>query len=267
MNYVDTHCHLDFHQYDLDRDLVIKEAWEVGLIRILVPGIDIPTSQAAVKLAEQHSGIYAAIGIHPNSSYSWDQRAEEALELLSSLNKVVAIGEIGLDYYRDRAPKEIQKIVFQHQLRLANRRELPVVIHTRNKHPGDRSCIADIIDILSMWEPCRQSPGVVHSYSGNIEEAQQLISMGYFLGITGPVTYKNAETLRMVVAAVPLENILIETDGPFLSPQQKRGQRNVPSYVRFVADKIAEIRDLPLEVVISQVRRNAAQLFQWEEIV
>ncbi len=267
MNLVDTHCHLDFHQYDLDRDLVLKQAWDTGLSRILIPGIDIPSSQAAVQLADKHPGVYAAVGVHPNSSNNWDQWTKESLEILSSQENVVAIGEIGLDYYRQQVAKEQQKSVFEVQLKLAKCKMLPVVIHTRNANLDDRSCISDIIRILSGWDHILEFPGVIHSYSGNIAEAHQLISMGYFLGITGPVTYKNASELREVVAAVPLKRLLIETDSPFLAPQQRRGKRNEPAFVRFIAEKIAEVRSQPVDEVINQVQKNAARLFRWEEIL
>jgi TatD DNase family protein len=205
------------------------------------------------------------VGIHPNSSNSWDAWTEESLEMLSSHGKAVAIGEIGLDYYRDRAPKEHQKLIFRKQLALADQKKLPVVIHVRNANENDRSCIDDVLEILAGWGPGRQLPGVIHSYSGNIEEANRFIEMGFFLGITGPVTYPKAETLREVVAAVPLDRLLIETDSPFLSPQPRRGRRNEPAFVRYVAEKIAAIRAQPLEVVASQVCLNATRLFGWEE--
>ena len=243
----------------------MDRAWNAGLSRILVPGVDIPTSQNAIHLAEKYSGIFAAVGVHPNSSKLWDSWTEDALESLSCHEKVMAIGEIGLDYYRDRATKNNQITVFKEQLGLAAERDLPVVIHTRNKSLEERSCIADLIDILSGWDSELEFPGVVHSYSGNIDEAQELIRMGYFLGITGPITYKNASELREVVAKIPLERLLIETDGPFLSPQQKRGKRNEPAYVRFIAEKIATVRGQPLEEVINQVQQNAAKLFGWEQ--
>lgn len=267
MSLVDTHCHLDFHQYDADRERVLKRAWESGLSRILVPGIDIPTSQNAIQLSGKDPRIYAAVGVHPNSSSAWDQWTEESLALLSNQKKVVAIGEIGLDYYRDLSPKELQKEVLKVQLKIASQKKLPVIIHTRNASSNDRCCITDVIDLLNQWKHNMEYPGVIHSYSGNVEEARQFISMGYFLGITGPVTYKNAGDLRKVVAAVPLERLLIETDSPFLSPQQKRGKRNEPANVRFIAQKIAEVRDQSETEVITQIQKNAAKLFRWEETV
>lgn len=267
MNLVDTHCHLDFDHYDKDREIVIKRAWDAGLIRILVPGIDIPTSQAAVNLAESYSNIYAAVGVHPNSAGTWDNWSLDALEVLARHPKVVALGEIGLDYYRDRAPVELQKKVFLSQLKLANRLGLPVVIHTRNTDSENRTCISDVIDLLSNHKSKLTHPGVLHSYSGNLDEANHLLSLGFFLGITGPVTYKNASALRNLVASLPLDRLLIETDGPFLTPHPKRGKRNEPEYVRFVADKLAEILDLPLKTVADVTTGNAACLFGWGNVI
>jgi TatD DNase family protein len=265
VNFVDTHCHLDFDQYAKDRAAVLDRAWKAGLDRILVPGIDVPTSQSALRISDSNSKVYAAVGTHPNSAASWDAWSLESLEMMAENPKVVAIGEIGLDYYRNRSPKEYQRKVFQDQLRLAYQLDIPVVIHVRNTHPEDRECIRDVIQILSAWETRLENSGVVHSYSGNLEEADQLLSMGYYLGITGPVTYKNAEVLRNVVRAVPLDCLLIETDGPFLSPQAKRGKRNEPAFVRFVAEKIAEVRDISLETVAEQTARNADRLFRWRD--
>jgi len=260
---VDTHCHIDFNQYETDRDIVLERAWKAGLRRILVPGIDIKTSQAAVNLSEKYDQIYAAVGLHPNSSNLWDSWTEEALANLSNHKKVKAIGEIGLDYYRHRAPRDHQIQVLKKQLKLAQEKLLPVVIHTRNATIEDHSCIEDLIRILSGWDLKLDFPGVVHSYSGSVEEAAELIGMGFYIGITGPITYKNAAELREVVAAVPLERLLIETDGPFLAPQQKRGKRNEPAFVRFIAEKIAEVRCQPIEEVTAQVQRNAEVLFGW----
>ena len=262
-NLVDTHCHIDFHQYDQDREIVLERAWRAGLTRILVPGIDIKTSQDAVDFSESYDQIYAAVGLHPNSSDLWDSWIMNSLEIMSQREKVVAIGEIGLDYYRHKAPRKHQIHVFKQQLKLAQEKLLPVVIHTRNASFDDHSCIIDLIKILSGRNCKMKYPGVVHSYSGNLTEADELINMGFFIGITGPITYKNAIELREVVEAVPLENLLIETDGPFLAPQQKRGKRNEPAYVRFVAEKISEVRNQPFEEVVAQVQRNAELLFGW----
>ena len=276
MQLTDTHCHLDFNAFDKDRNVVLARAWEAGLERILVPGVDLASSRAAVRLAQAHHRLYAAVGVHPNSSLTWDERALGELEDLAADPKVVAIGEIGLDYYRDRAPHPLQRQVFREQLNLAGRLSLPVVVHTRNSSPQNRSCILDVINILAEWcaklraDPRSKSlaehPGVVHSYSGNEAEAQHLLELGFFIGITGPVTFRNAVELRKLVASIPLERLLIETDGPYLTPHPYRGKRNEPAYVRFVAEKISEIHNQSLNVVAEKTTANAGHLFQWREV-
>jgi TatD DNase family protein len=259
MKLTDTHCHLDFRNYEEDRAAVLNRAWEAGLERILVPGIDLQTSQAALELAEAHPQIYAAVGVHPNSATVWEAVSLDYLEQMTSHPKVAAIGEIGLDYYRDRAPRDLQKQVLRTQLDLAERVKLPVVIHTRNASLDDRTCMTETLQILAETNVT----GVLHSFSGNSSEAERTLELGFFIGITGPVTFKNAAELRQVVAEVPLERLLIETDGPFLTPHPYRGQRNEPAYVRFVAEKISEVHKQPLEVVAETTSANAQRLFKW----
>ena len=259
MQLSDTHCHMYFNDYLQDQDSVFKRAWEAKLERILVPGIDLPSSQAALDLAESHPCLFAAVGIHPNSSTVWDAETLETLERMAVNPKVVAIGEIGLDYYRDRAPRDHQKWVFREQLNLAARLGLPVVIHTRNANPTDRSCMTDTLQILGEYS----LTGVLHSFSGNPAEAEQTLELGFLIGITGSVTFKKADELRGVVASVPLDRLLIETDGPFLTPHPYRGQRNEPAYVRFVAEKIAEIKHIQLDDIAEVTTANARRLFNW----
>ncbi len=262
--YTDTHCHLDFNHFDRDRGAVLRRARECGLKRLLVPGIDLESSQAAIKLAAQQPEIYAAVGMHPNSSSGWREENLESLRRLASHQKVVAIGEVGLDYYRDRAPKPHQREVFEAQLALARALLLPVIIHVRNASPSDRACIADLISILTGWEPGGEWQGVVHSFSGDETEARTLIDLGLYIGITGPVTYKNATGLQKLAAALPLDRLLIETDSPFLTPHPYRGQRNEPAYVVKVAEKISSLRQVPLQMIAQHTTANAAQLFGWE---
>ena len=259
MSLTDTHCHLYFHAFEEDRDAVLARAWSAGVERILVPGIDLPTSQAALELAESDPRIFAAVGVHPNDAATWDARSLEFLETMAAHPKVVAIGEIGLDYYREGAPRDLQRRVLREQVALAGRLNLPVVIHTRNASPADRSCMADTLQILAE----SGVRGVLHSFSGNLAEAKQTLNLGFFIGITGPVTFKKADELRQVVAAVPLDRLLIETDSPFLTPHPHRGRRNEPAHVRFVAGKIAELHHQPLAVVAEATTENARRLFQW----
>jgi len=259
MRLVDTHCHLDFRDFKADLSEVLNRAWATGVECILVPGIDLQTSQAAVELAEAHPQIYAAVGVHPNDAMLWDESTPEILEAMANHPKVVAIGEIGLDYYRQRTPWERQKQVLWEQLNLAERLKLPVVIHTRNASPDDRACIIETLEILEKTS----LNGVLHSFSGNLSEAERTLALGFFIGITGPVTFKNAAELREVVAVVPLDRLLIETDSPFLTPHPHRGQRNEPANVRFVAEKISELHNQPVGIVTETLVANAQRLFQW----
>jgi TatD DNase family protein len=244
---------------------VITRALKAGLERILIPGIDLASSQSAIQLAGEHEKIFTAVGVHPNSSLTWDRRTIETIMRLASHTKVVAIGEIGLDYYRKRAPQEHQQHVFKSQLDLAKASNLPVIIHTRNVSPDDRRCISDLLEILSIWKPKIRYPGVVHSYSGNETEVERLMDLGYFIGITGPITYKKATSLRKVVESIPLNKLLIETDGPFLTPHPYRGKRNEPAYVKFIAEQISQVHQCPVEKVIQQTYENALKLFRWGE--
>lgn len=261
MKLTDTHCHLDFYDYDEDRAIVLSRAWDSGIERILVPGIDLQTSQSAIELTEAHHPIYAAVGVHPNSANKWDMQTIGYLDEMTSHPKVVAIGEIGLDYYRDWSPPLLQKRIFREQLNLAQHLRLPVVIHTRNANPDDRTCITETLEILSGT----QVVGVLHSFSGNVAEAKRAITLGYFIGITGPVTFNNAVELQKVVASVPLDRLLIETDSPFLAPVPYRGKRNEPAYVRYIAEKIGEIHNQPPDVVAEIAAANARRLFRWSD--
>ncbi len=261
---VDTHCHLDFNSFDDDREAVLERAESAGVVRILNPGIDIPSSRAAVSLADNHVIVYAAIGVHPNDALSWSTDSAHELEELTEHPKVVAVGEIGLDYYRDRAPRELQKKIFIEQLSIAADKSLPVVIH-------NREATEDILAILEDWTfdlkrsnaTLAQSPGVLHSYSSDIASARKAIAYGFDIGFTGPLTFKNADELREVAASIPVEKILIETDAPFLAPMPKRGSRNEPSYVRFVAEKLAELRESSLETIVQVTTNNANNVLKW----
>jgi len=261
----DTHCHLDFRAFDEDRDAVLARAWEAGLTRVLNPGIDLESSRRAVALAERHANVFAAVGVHPNDAATWDDHTLDELRALAAHPKVVAIGEIGLDYYRDRAPHDLQDRVFRAQLDLAAETGLPVIVHVRE-------AMADVLAVLQEWvtalraaeSPLSERPGVLHSFFGTADDAAQALEMGFYLGITGPVTFKNAGEQQRLVSGLPLTGLLIETDAPFLTPHPHRGRRNEPAYVQHTAAKIAELQHQPLAVVAQQTGANAARLFRWE---
>jgi TatD DNase family protein len=265
----DTHCHLDFHAFDEDRQLVLARAREAGVERILNPGIDIETSRKAVELAGEFEEVFAAVGVHPNEALGWQADTLDQLRSLAGHRKVVAIGEIGLDYYRERTPHDLQKTVFRQQLDLARELGLPVVVHTRDASTGGREATCDAIDMLAVWidgfagetESLRKHPGVLHSFAGGIELAKKAVELNLFIGVTGPITFPKAEETRMLVAELGLEHLLVETDAPFLTPVPYRGQRNEPGYVRFVAKKISEILNLPFDEVLRITSSNADRLF------
>jgi TatD DNase family protein len=288
---IDSHAHLDFHQFDDDRDAVIARAREAGLVAILNAATNLASGWASVSLAETHDFVYAAVGIHPHGAKTATRTALEQLRALSRHPKVVAIGEIGLDYFRDLSPRSAQRQAFTDQLALAKEVGLPVVVHSRDAHD-------DVLHILRDWAkspPCpsgasppragrtgaaRPAPargaasppraggteggrhGVLHSYAAGPERLEEALEMGFYIGISGPVTFKNAEQLRAVAAAVPLDRLLIETDCPYLTPEPYRGKRNEPAYVRYVAQAIARARGVSEEIVAQATADNARRLFR-----
>lgn len=263
--FTDTHCHLDFERFDPDRDKVLARAWEVGLIQILNPGIDLETNEKAILLAAAYPGrISAAVGIHPNYGQDWTDDTLQRLKEQARQPGVVAIGEIGLDYYRQYTPHDLQRSILRKQLDLAAEMNLPVIIHNREASP-------DLMQILEEWvaalrttgHPLAENPGVLHSYSDNLETAQKGLALNFSFGIGGPVTFTNAKDRKDVVQDLPLERILLETDAPYLTPHPHRGKRNEPSYIPLIAAEIARLKDLPLEKVGEVTTANAARLFQW----
>lgn len=261
---VDSHCHLNFDSFDEDRIEVLDRARLSGVSRIVNPGIDAATSLEAVRLAGTYPQVYAAVGVHPNEASTWDDRSEAAIRDLASKPGVVAIGEIGLDYYWDRAPEPLQKEIFRRQLRLAGELNLPVIIHNREATDDILAILGEWVEDLAASNPdLAEHPGVLHSFSAGLTEAEQAIDLGFFIGITGPVTFKKAQVLQTVVESVPIERLVVETDAPFLTPHPHRGKRNEPAYVRFVAEKIGELRNLPAAVVAEVTTHNAERLFNW----
>ncbi len=272
MNLTDTHCHLNLKDYRDDLSSVLDRAQAEGVNRILVPALDLNSSLEILNLIEAHEILYAAIGVHPNSGKTWQNDTLKHLQELAGHPKVVAIGEIGLDYYRDRTPRDLQKKILSKQLLLAGDCNLPVILHVRNASEEDRSCIQDLLGLIENWVEEKAllkknpdfQPGVIHSFSGNLAESQRALQAGFYLGVTGPVTFKKAVGLREVVDQTDLSRLLIETDGPFLAPDPFRGKRNEPAHVRYIIDKISEVKDIPVEQAADQTAQNAACLFKWE---
>ena len=256
---VDTHCHLNFRAYADDLDEVMKRASDAGVRNVIVPAIDLDSCGEALALTQAYSGLCCALGIHPNSSKDANPACVEQIRDWSRRDRVVAIGEIGLDYYWDKSPKLVQIEWFKRQLELAADRDLPVIIH--NREAGD-----DLLDILESWVPdlsleLRNRPGVLHSFSGDRAQAERALALGFYLGFTGPLTFKNARALRDIAKSAPRDRLLIETDGPFLTPEPYRGKRNEPGYLPYINDKLAELHDLsPIEMG-RQISANAEKLF------
>jgi TatD DNase family protein len=264
---IDTHAHLDFSQFDADRQEVITRAQEAGVEIIVNAGAGLEASQAGVTLAETHPQVYAAVGIHPHEAKTLNEDVLEELRTLAQHPKVVAIGEIGLDYYRDRSPRPVQRQAFQRQLALAGELGNPIIVHDREAHK-------DVMNMLRQWVQgshqlsaiSRQPVGVMHCFSGDLAMAQEVIEMGFYISIPGPVTFTNARRLPELVRALPLERLVIETDCPYLTPHPHRGKRNEPAYVRLVAEAIAQIRGIPLEQVAHITTANARALFGLESL-
>lgn len=259
----DTHCHLNMSAFNADRQEVLQRARTAGVAAILVPGIDVASSTDAVTLAEAEADVFAAVGVHPHDSKGWSPQAEKTLVALAANRRVVAIGEIGLDYYRDYAPREIQREAFSRQLELAASLERPVVIHQRDS-------LDDVLSTLSDWvktlpPSLTDRPGVLHAFSGDSNAAEQAIGLGFYLGIGGPVTFKKADRIKQVVADVNLDHLLLETDAPYLAPHPMRGKRNEPGYLTYTAEAVAAIQSTTLDNVLRTTAENANHLFQWSE--
>jgi len=248
---IDTHCHLDFDQFEEDRDQVIVRAQSSGVKKIIIPAIDLVNCRKVLDLADRYDCVYAAIGVHPNSTSKWDDEWLAKLRAMASHETVVAIGEIRLDYYRDWSPQSLQQQAFEAQLDLADQLDLPVIIH--NREADDH-----VLDHLIANGSLR---GVLHSFSGSTKLASAALDIGFYLGFTGPITFKKANDLRDVARDVPLNRVLIETDAPYLAPQEFRGKRNEPGYVKYVAAKLAELNELSVEEVGNVTTGNACRLF------
>ena len=248
----DTHAHYDDERFNGDREALLASMPEKNVGLIVNPGCDVPSSRMAVALTEKYDFLYAAVGIHPENCADFVPEQIDTLRQMAKAPKVVAIGEIGLDYYwAENPPKELQQEVLRRQLRLAEELNLPVIIHDRDAH-GDTMAIV------------REFPrvkGVFHCFAGSAEMARELIKMGWMLSFNGAVTFKNAKKAPEVIAAVPLEKLMIETDAPYLTPVPHRGERNDSSYVRLVAEKIAQIKGLAPEEVEKATWENGRRFF------
>jgi len=250
--FFDTHAHYDYDKFELDRDTVLAAMPEGGVNLIVNPGCTVESSRTAVALAARWPHVYAAVGIHPGDCAGTTDADLDALRTLAAAPKVVAIGEIGLDYYwEDNPPREEQQAVFRRQLEMALELNLPVIVHDREAH-------ADCLAIVSEYPALR---GVFHCYSGSVEMAEELLRRGWYLGFDGPLTYKNARKAVEVLSITPLDRMLLETDSPYMPPTPHRGERNDSRMLRFIAAKAAEIKGISPEQIAEITEENGKRLF------
>jgi len=251
--FIDTHAHLQWASFDGVRRNVLERAKAKRVTRIVNIGFDLAGSLKGVKLAENHKGLYATVGIHPHSANTLNKKIVEKMRELAANPKVVAIGEIGLDYYRNLSPKEVQKQAFETQLALAQEIELPVVIHDREAHE-------DILQALQRFKG--KIKGMMHCFSGNKEMAQQYIDLGYKISFAGPITYPKNHELREIAKWINLKNVLLETDCPFLAPQEVIGKRNEPSFLPMIAQEVANLKRISMDELAETTTRNAEEILK-----
>jgi TatD DNase family protein len=251
--FVDSHAHLQDEKFREDLDEVIREALESGIEKILAPGTDLKDSKTGTELAEKYDSVYAAVGIHPHLAANIEPDSIEKIEDLLKRQKVIAIGEIGLDYYYDFAPREKQKELFIKQIELALTATLPMIIHSR-------SSLDDIFEILDDTDGWKAG-GVFHCFPGELNQATHIIEKGMHVSYTGIITFKKANRLRSIVREIPIEKLLIETDCPYMAPEPYRGKRNNPSLVKRVAETIAELKEMKTEEVGRITTDNFNRLF------
>ena len=257
---IDSHAHLQLPEFDADRGAVLERARRAGVKAIVNIGIDLATSRASLEIARREPDVFTSLGIHPNAGAKADSEADLAeIEALAADPKVVAIGEIGLDYYRDRTPPARQRESCLQQLELADRLDLPVVIHCRDAHPEMLPLLADWVRGAGSHHTRR---GVIHCFSGSPAQAEAYIELGFYISLPGTVTFKSAVLAAAVARQIPLERLLVETDAPFLAPQPYRGRRNEPAYVKLVAARIALIRGDSPEKVGAACAANTIDLFR-----
>ena len=251
---VDTHAHIDGEDFDEDREDMLARAKRAGVIAVVTFGDTMEASARAASLAAKHENVFAGVGVHPENVYPFTKDDDDRLAAWTKGKNIVAIGEIGLDYYweKDEEKRKLQRKMFVRQLALARDLDLPVCIHDREAH-------GDLMTILKTEG--RKNRGVIHCFSGSWEMAKELLKLGWYIGVDGPLTYKNAAKLPEIVAKTPADRLLVETDCPYLSPLPYRGKRNEPAYVRITAERAAEIRGESLEDFAAQTTKNACEIY------
>jgi TatD DNase family protein len=251
---IDTHVHLNAEQYVNDLDEVIERARENGIEKMVVIGCDRPTIERTMELIDEHEDIYGVIGWHPVDAIDCTDEDLEWIEQLSKHEKIVGIGEMGLDYHWDKSPKDVQKDLFKKQIELAKRVNLPIIIHNRE---ATEDCVAILKEMHA-----EEIGGIMHAFSGDESVADEIIDMNFYVSLGGPVTFKNAQLPKDIAVHVPIDRLLVETDAPYLTPHPYRGKRNEPAYVKLVAEKIAELRQISYEELARTTSENAKRLFK-----
>ena len=252
MNFIDSHAHIILEAFDTDRDKVIQEAFSNGITHIVQSCDNLPEVEKNLILANKYKNLYSSIGIHPHEAKDWDKLSKDTIINLTKNEKIVAIGETGLDFYYNYSPKDIQLLVFKEHIKIANEVSLPLIIHTRD-------AFKETIEILRDLKP--NAGGVLHCYTGAFNTAKEALDLGFYISWSGILTFKGAGDLRAVAKEISLANTLIETDCPFLTPIPHRGKRNEPQYVRFVAEELAKIHNVSVEEVGKITSENAKKLF------
>lgn len=249
---VDTHTHLHCEHFNTDREQVLERAMAAGVHRLIEVGYDLPSSRAALDLADRYPQVFAVVGLQPNQAHRAPPDWLTQIRAFAAHPKVIGIGEIGLDYYRNAAPHDLQQRVFIEQLDLARALGLPVVIHSREAHH-------DTVDILQ--KHARDVRGMLHSFSGDWDYAKRCLDLGWFLSFSGPLTFPRATTLHEVARRVPIDRMLVETDSPYLTPHPFRGERNEPAHVMFIVRQLASLRQMPIAALADALWNNAERLF------
>lgn len=251
---IDSHAHLDDARFDGDREMIIKNLKSNGIELVVNVGADLETSKSTLKLAGQHENIYAVIGVHPHSATELNEEAIELLRSYAEEEKVVAIGEIGLDFYYDNSPRDVQRSAFKAQIELAKELNLPIVIHSRE---ADQ----ETFDTIKAAMEDGKLKVLLHCYSGSAELAEEYLKLGCYISLAGPVTFKNARVPKEVAEVVPLDRLMVETDSPYLTPEPYRGKRNEPMFVKYVAEEIARIKGVDIEDLSRATRENTKVFF------
>lgn len=252
----DSHCHLEDERFAGEVDAALGRMAQAGVSRCILAGSDLPTSRRVAEIAAAHENVFGVVGIHPHEASSFDEATLPALDMLLAQPRIVGVGEIGLDYYYDHSPRDVQREVFAALLDFAFERKKPAVFHVRDAH-------GDVTDLFRAHKG-RLPAGVLHCYTGSVESAREYLAMGFYISLSGTVTFQNARNLHEVARYVPLDRLLVETDSPYLAPVPMRGQRNEPAYVRHVAEKVAALRGISLDELAAQTTKNVERLYGLE---